>query len=245
MSGWKRLEGWKPLPWAQGSPQLQRMISLSVSTTGINAMARFAAAAANQLPFATSLALNQTARDTQLALREATTTAFVNPVAFTRNAFRYSKSTKAHLVAEVYPSPDRPYFDPETFGGPRRWKDYEGFIRGLSRRQGQGLPAGKLVPTRAAINAAGNPKRQLFGEIESRLSTTDRGGFMIGTPRGGDRAPGVYRRSRGKLIPFFLVIDEPLYRPRFPMERVGQQTIARVFPSHLQKAVDRAIASAR
>lgn len=221
------------------------MIKINLSTNGLSGMARFAAAAANQLPFATSLALNQTARDTQLALRDATTTAFVNPVAFTRNAFRYSKSTKAHLVAEVYPSPDRPYFDPETFGGPRRWKDYEGFIRGLSRRQGQGLPSGKLVPTRAAINAAGNPKRNLFGELEARLSTTDRGGFMIGTPRGGDRTPGVYRRSRGKLIPFFLVIDEPLYRPRFPMERVGQQTIARVFPSHLQKAVDRALASAR
>ena len=221
------------------------MIRVSVSTTGLDALTRFAASLADQLPFATSLALNQTARDTQLALRDATSASFANPVAFTRNAFRYSKSSKAHLVAEVYPSPDRPYFDPQVFGGPRRWKDYEGFIRGLASGRGQGLPPGKLVPTRAAMNAAGNPKRSLFGEIESRLSTTDHGGFMIGRPRGGDRTPGVYRRSRGRLVPFFLVIDEPQYRPLFPMDRVGQQTIARVFPSHLQKAVDRALASTR
>lgn len=221
------------------------MININLDTKGLNALQRFAAATANQLPFATSLALNQTARDTQLALRDATSTAFVNPVAFTRSAFRYSKSTKANLIATVFPSPDRPYFDPETFGGQRRWKAYEGLIRGLARSHGSALPPGKLVPTRPAINAAGNPKRSLFGEIESRLDTTDRGGFFIGTPRGGDRAPGVYRRSRGKLVPFFLVVDEPLYKPRFPLERVGNQTIARVFPSHLQAAIDRAMISAR
>lgn len=221
------------------------MININLDTKGLNALQRFAAATANQLPFATSLALNQTARDTQLALRDATSTAFVNPVAFTRSAFRYSKSTKANLTATVFPSPDRPYFDPETFGGQRRWKAYEGFIRGLASSKGATLPAGKLIPTKLAQNAAGNPKLSLFGLIESQLDTADRGGFFIGTPRASNRAPGVYRRSRRRLFPYFLVVDEPLYKPRFPLERVGNQTIARVFPSHLKAAIDRAMVSAR
>ena len=219
------------------------MITIKVDSRGVNRAQAFVAAYRNQLPFATSVALNQTARDVQLALKAETTRSFTAPVAFTKSAFRYSKSTKLSLVAQVYPSPDRPYFDPQVFGGQRRWKAYEGFIRGLA---GGNLPPGKLIPTKLAQNAAGNPKRSLFGQIESNLSTTDQGGFFIGTPRGGNRAPGVYRRSRGRLFPYFLVVrSDPRYNPRFPFERVGNATASRVFISHLSLALDRAMASAR
>ena len=223
------------------------MISFDVSTTGIDATQRFLAEFTGQLPFATSLALNQTARDVQQAYKAQTSSSFVSPTAFTRNAFRYDQSTKASLVAQVYPSPDRSYLSTQSFGGQRRWKAYEGFIRGLAASSGTALPPGKLLPTSVAINAAGNPKRSLFSQIQSRLSTTDRGGFFIGTPRGdSSRTAGVYRRSREKLIPFFLVSDsEPRYEPRFPFERLGNATVARVFPSRLSAAIDRAIKSAR
>lgn len=220
------------------------MITVQVDSKGLPQMAAFLAGLGNQLPFATSLALNQTARDTQLALAQHTPQAFASPVPFTKNAFRYTKSTKAHLVAEVFPSPDRPYFVPQSFGGPRRLKDYEGFLRGLASSRGGALPGGKLIPTALAINAAGNPKKSLFGQIESRISTTDQGGFFLGTPKGGT-TPGVYRRSRGKLHPYFLVIDEPQYQPRFQFERVGNATVARSFMPRLEAAVERAIASSR
>ncbi len=223
------------------------MISFDVSTKGLDSTQRFLAEFKGQLPFATSLALNQTARDVQLAYKAQTATSFVSPTAFTRNAFRYDQSTKASLVAQVYPSPDRSYLATQSFGGQRRWKAYEGFIRGLASSSGKALPPGKLLPTSVAINAAGNPKRSLFAQLQSRLSTTDRGGFFIGTPRGDtSRTAGVYRRSREKLIPFFLVADsEPRYEPRFPFERLGNATVARVFPSRLSAAIDRAIKSAR
>lgn len=218
------------------------MIDIKVDSSGIDKARLFVAQINNQLPFATSVALNQTARDVQQALKQQTTQSFVNPVAYTRNAFRYTKSTKASLVAEVFPDKSRRYFPTEIFGGTRRGKKYEGFIRGLSNGA---LPRGRMVPTKVAINAAGNPKRSLFGQISTGLSTTSRGGFFIGTPRGDGRAPGVYRRSREKLIPYFLVVDEPKYEARFPMERIGNQAAARVFPSHLSNAIDRAMKSAR
>lgn len=223
------------------------MLNLTVDTRELTKAQDFLVRFKGQLPFATSLALNQTAREVQLAYKGQTTKAFKDPVPFTRNAFRYNKSTKATLVAEVFPSPDRPYFRTQIFGGQRRWKDYEGFIRGIASSQGKPLPPGKLLPTRLAQNAAGNPKRNLFGLIESRTSTTDTGGFFIGVPKGrGNRTAGVYRRSRGRLFPYFLVSDsEPQYQPRFPFEKIGNATVRRVFPTKLSVAVDRALATAR
>lgn len=218
------------------------MINIKVDSSGINKARLFVAQINNQLPFATSVALNQTARDVQQAFKAETSRSFINPVAYTKNAFRYNKSTKANLVAEVFADPSRRYFPTEIFGGERLGKKYEGFIRGLSNGA---MPRGRMVPTKIAINAAGNPKKSLFSQISTGLSTTNRGGFFIGTPKGGNRAPGVYRRSREKLIPYFLVIDEPKYEARFPMERVGNQTAARVFPTHLSNAINRAMASAR
>ena len=223
------------------------MINITTDLSGLTKAQRFLGAYKNQLPFATSVALNQTARDVQLAYKTQTKQSFIKPVAFTTSAFRYDKSSKTNLLATVYPAKDRPYLSTQIFGGQRRWKDYEGLIRGLAASSGTPLPTNrKLIPTAIAQNAAGNPKRRLFGELQSRLSTTDRGGYMIGTPRGGNRAPGVYRRSRGKLVPYFIISDtEPRYNKRFPFEKLGNDTVRRIYPTELSRALDRALASAR
>jgi hypothetical protein len=222
------------------------MINITTDLSGLTKAQRFVGAYKNQLPFAASVALNNTARQVQQAYKAETSRSFVKPVAFTRNAFRYDKSSKRDLLATVYPAQDRGYLNTQIFGGQRRWKDYEGLIRGLAASQGNPLPTGKLIPTAIAQNSAGNPKRRLFGELQSRLSTTDRGGYMIGTPRGGNRQPGVYRRSRGRLVPYFLIADqEPSYRPRFPFEKLGNDTVRRIYPTELSRALDRALASSR
>jgi len=223
------------------------MLKITTDLSGLTKAQRFIGAYKNQLPFAASVALNQTARQVQLAMKQQTTKSFDKPVPFTKNAFRYNKSTKANLTAEVFPAQDRPYLNTQIFGGERLWKTYEGLIRGLARETGNPLPSNrKIVPTAIAKNKSGNPKRRLFGEIQSRLSSSDRGGFMIGTPRGGNRMPGVYRRSRGRLVPYFLAVpNEPTYRPRFPFEKLGNDTVRRIYPTELSKALDRAIASAR
>ena len=51
--------------------------------------------------------------------------------------------------------------------------------------------------------------------------------------------------SRGKLFAYFVHIDSTLYEARFPMERVGMDTAKKLFPSELNKALDRALNSAR
>lgn len=218
-------------------------LTLTINAKELDKAKLFLATISNQLPFATSIALNQTARDIQQALKAETTSSFVNPVAYTRNAFRYTKSTKTNLTAEVFADPSRKYFPTEIFGGQRRTKAYEGFLRGLANGA---LPQGKLLPTRHVLNAAGNPKKAVFSQIASKLSTIDQGGFFIGTPRGTGRPAGVYRRSRGQLYAYFVhASSEPRYQPRFPMERVGNDVASRVFTTHLSRAIDRALASAR
>jgi hypothetical protein len=85
------------------------MINITTDLSGLTKAQRFVGAYKNQLPFAASVALNQTARQVQQAYKAETSRSFVKPVAFTRNAFRYDKSTKRDLVATVYPAAEFPF----------------------------------------------------------------------------------------------------------------------------------------
>lgn len=222
------------------------MINTTVTTKGLDDLKAFTAQIANQMPFSASLALNNTARDVQLALKAQVSRSFVSPTSFTTSAFVYTKSTKANLTVEITRRNDRHYLDVQTFGGQRKWKSYEGLLRGLANDSGTALPSGKLVPMPVAVNKAGNPNRSLFSTIQSGLSTTDRGGFFIGKPRNSSLPAGVYRRSREQLHAYFVVADsEPAYEPRFPFERVGNDAVARHFPAHFSQAIDRALKTAR
>ena len=217
-------------------------IQLSVDDKGVDKMLTLVASIKGQLPFATSVALNQVAFNVRQELGQETSRSFVNPTRFTQSAFKYTKSTKANLEATVYPEKNRRFFPTQIKGGERRPKPYEGYLRGLS---GGGLPTGgRLVPTPQVLNAAGNPKKSIFSTIANKLSTTDQGGFFIGVPNGGGTA-GVYRRSRGQLYPYFLHVKRTQYRARFPMEKVGMDTARRLFPTEMNKALEKALKSAR
>lgn len=195
-----------------------------------------------QMPFAISQALNKTGYDVRKALSDETRRSFDNPTSFTQRAFVVEGGNKADPTVLVGAQRNRPYFVPQIRGRQRFPKEFEGFIRGLSG----GRVTGKLVPTGLAVDERGNPKKALFGQIARKLSTTDRGGFFIGTPKGGGRPAGVYRRSREQLFPYFIeTAREPRYDPRFPMEQVGRATVARVAPGYLRSSLERALATAR
>jgi hypothetical protein len=223
------------------------MIRLSIDDAGIDKAKLFVATIKNQLPFAASQALNSVAfggsDNVRNSLAKQTTKSFVNPTKYTQSAFRYTRSTKANLEATVFADPTRRFFPTQIQGGDRRAKPYEGFLRGLGN--GAIPSSGRLVPTSLVLNAAGNPKKNIFGTIANKLSTTDPGGVFIGTPKGGGREPGVYRRSKGQLYAYFVHVDRVSYQPRFPMERVGMATAKRLFPTELNKALERALNSAR
>ena len=228
------------------------VIRVSINDAGIDKAKLFVATIKNQLPYATSVALNNVAFNVRKDLGRQTTKSFANPTRYTQSAFRYTRSTKANLEAHVFADPSRRFFPTQIQGGNRRGKPYEGFLRELGNGA---LGRGRIVPSTRIVNVAtGNPRRTVFPQIRSGLSTTDQGGFFIGKPKGGDRPTGVWQRKGrawqdgkhvGRIEPVFLQFGTPRYLPRFPMEQVGMATATRLFPSELNKALERALNSAR
>jgi hypothetical protein len=213
---------------------------------------RWTDAMTKQLPFAISQALNSTAFDTRAALNGATRQYFDRPNRFTQTAFLAGKSTKRTLEATVYANDqqgrDRArYLRFGIAGGTRPQKGFErkflGSIVGTRT-----IPAGaQLQPTSLVKrDASGGVSLATIKRIQKGLSGKARGGFFVGTPRGGDRPPGIYRRSREQLFPYFIATDQRArYQTRFPMAEIGQKVVQRRFGVYLRSSLEKALATAR
>ena len=110
------------------------------------------------------------------------------------------------------------------------------------------IPAGAyFMPTSLVkTNASGNVTQATLRRISKGISGDPRGGFFIGTPRGGNRPPGIYRRSRNQLQPYFIATtDRPDYTGRFNIESIGAKVIERRFGIHFNAALSKALSTAK
>lgn len=239
------LLGSRPYPWHMATLTLDIQSTLPLATQWVQGMER-------QLPFAVSVALNASAFDARTAINTSTTRFFNAPTRFTQNAFFVQRSTKQNLEAVVYAEAakgkDRArYLRYGIQGGERRQKGFE--KKFLAEVVGTGrIPAGaQLAPTSLVrLDASGNVGLATIKRIQKGLSGSQRGGFFVGTPKGGDRPAGIYRRSREQLFPYFVVTDRAArYKPRFPMDRIGAQTVERTFMQHFETSLAKALATAR
>jgi|TARA_Y100000033_G_scaffold31990_1_gene30597 hypothetical protein len=205
-----------------------------------------------QLPFATSVALNNVAFDARKAINSGTKGAFHVPVKFTQNAFLVQKSTKTSLAAFVY-AQDKAGKDRARYlrfgikGGTRPQKGMDVFFERGVPNDGT-IPSGAyFMPTSLVkINASGNVTQATLRRISKGISGDPRGGFFIGTPKGGSRPPGIYRRSRNQLQPYFIATtDRPDYTGRFNIEAIGGKVIKRRFGFHFNQALSKALSTAR
>lgn len=205
-----------------------------------------------QLPFAVSQALNATAFDARTALNGATRQYFDKPNRFTQSAFLVQKTNKRELEAIVYANAqqgrDRArYLRYGIQGGQRRQKGFEKkFLAEVTATAR--IPAGaQLVPTSLVkLDGSGNVSLSTIKRIQKGLNGSARGGFFIGTPKGGDRPPGIYRRSREQLFPYFIATSQrATYQPRLPMAEIGQKTAQRRFGLYLRSSLEKALATAR
>ena len=226
-------------------------ISLSIDQDLSRATA-WTKAVQKQLPFATSMAINDAAFDARKALNSGTKGAFHAPVKFTQSAFLVQKSKKRDLTAFVY-AQDKTGKDRARYlrfgikGGLRPQKGFEVFFERGVPNDGT-IPRGAyFMPTSLVkTNAAGNVTQATLKRISKGISGDARGGFFIGTPKGGGRPPGIYRRSRQRLHPYFIATtDRPDYRGRYNIERIGSKAVQRRFNQHFQTALSKALASAR
>lgn len=205
-----------------------------------------------QLPFAMSQALNAVAFDARKAINSSTKQYFDRPARFTQNAFFVQKASKKTLEAVVFaeaaPGRDRArYLKYGIQGGARSQKGFERkFLAEIvdTRR----LPSGQqFVPTSLVkLNASGNVSLATIKRIQKGLNTKGTGTFFVGTPKGGDRPAGIYRRSKGQLFPYFIATDQQAnYQRRFPIDDIGTKVINRRYTGYLSSSLEKALASAR
>jgi len=228
-------------------------VTITVDTKGLEAAARRSRTLAKQLPFATSVALNEVAFKARTALNGSTRQYFNQPVKFTETAFLVQKSKKIDLQAIVFANNQdgrnrARYLRYGIQGGARRAKGFEQYFAGADN-DGTLSPGTALIPTSLVkLTGAGNVSLPTLRSISKGLSTTNkRGGFFVGTPRGaGNRPPGIYRRSREQLFPYFIAASSaPRYKGRFPIQDVGSKVVQRNFNQQLMAALEKALATAR
>ena len=126
-------------------------ITLDIDQQGLQQASRWSAAVAKQLPFATSVALNDVAFKARTSLNGATKQYFQGPVKFTQTAFLVQKSNKADLTAYVFANNQEGrnrarYLRYGIQGGPRVAKGFERYFAGADN-DGTLPPGTALVPT--------------------------------------------------------------------------------------------------
>lgn len=180
-------------------------------------------AARRQVPFATSLALNEMAeavRDHETARLEKV---LDRPTPFTRKAYAMRRSTKRRLEARVFiKAIQARYLEAQEEGGTRTPKR-----RAL------------VVPAAIRKNKYGNIAR---GAVKRNLAKP---AVFSGTPRGGGKGPGVYQRKGKRLVKLVSYAKRARYSPRLGFKRSASRFTSQRFPVIWEKALRCAFASRR
>lgn len=223
-----------------------------------------------QIPFAASLALNNTGRAAKADLVQEMPRVFDRPTPYTLNSVYMKASTKTELRVIIglkddtfKGTPASRYVGPEIFGGGRSLKRFERAL--LARRL---LPVGMMaVPGAAAkLDAYGNINRgqivqilsalRAFGEQGYSANRTARGygtkgphaEYFVGRPGRGKAPLGVWQRvgfAMGSAVrPVLIFVRANQYRARFDFFGVGQRAFDREFRGQFVLAMNYAIATA-
>lgn len=148
---------------------------------------------ANQIQFATSLALNRTAFIAKESLQNEMRSVFDRPTPWTLNSLFVTPSTKTNLQAKIwFQKPERMYthyLEPQVYGGGRRFKGTEHLLQNTLV-----LPKGwyALPGPGARLDSYGNMSRGQIVQILSALQSL---------PAGIGNRPLQYGLTRGSRAP--------------------------------------------
>jgi hypothetical protein len=216
-----------------------------------------------QLPFATVLALNNTAiiirKDAAAALKE---NGSAKPFTTSENAFFITRANKSNLVVEIgYKDIQARYMKWQLGGGKRTATGFEVKLRSMGI-----LPMGYVtVPAAIQLDSYGNIPKAVLTTIIGQLTTSLRvfkgkgkrahaDALFVVLP--GDRVagrlhPGIWQRiERGNasnIKPLIFFVTAANYRATkfFDFQGVGQKTYEREFPGQMTAALAEAVSTAR
>lgn len=220
-----------------------------------------------QIPFATSVALNKTAQAAQESIKTEMQRVLDKPRPYTLGGTFMRPSTKRLLEAVVGLKDQAAsgraagkYLQAQVSGGARRTTGYELALTRLGA-----LPQGwRALPAKGAkLDRYGNLNQaqltEIIGALKSgtrvfkgkgkRLAAT---GYFVarrGVPQTAHLDPGIYyrieRAGQSAIIPVLVFAERTQYRKRLDIYRTVRRTVARRFNTEFSIALQRALATAR
>ena len=174
-----------------------------------------------QIPFATALALNNTAKDGQAAAQKAMEKALDRPTPFTLRGIAVKRATKSNQESVVYIKDIQAEY--------LRWQ----ITGGTRKARNKAL----LVPENIRLNKYGNMPRGRINKLR------DKKNIFSGEV---DGVSGVYQRYKRK-APRLLVSYEKdaRYGVKYPFAKIVKKTVARTFPDNFRGALAYAALTAR
>ena len=180
-------------------------------------------AARNQVPFATSLAINEMLGQVHANETKRLDKVFDRPTPFTKKAYAIRRSTKRRLQGRVFiKTIQARYLENQEEGGTRTPK-------------GRAL----IVPAKIRLNKYGNLPKGTVGRNLAKPAV------FSGTPRGGRHGPGVYQRKGKKIVKLVSYAKRATYKPQLKFRVSAQRFTTKRFPAVWERNLARAFASRR
>jgi len=185
-----------------------------------------------QVPFATSVALNDTAFGLQKEIKRQMPKKLDRPTPWTISGVQVKKSTKKKLVAVVYMA--------GADGLPKQNADRNKYMK-YQVNGGTRTPKKSKIPVpytkNMRLNKYGNMPRN---KIKSLVAKPD---VFVGNVKG---VEGIWQRTRNSGIKLMVGFeDTATYRGRFPFNRIGEGFSLNKFTPNFTRALTRALATAR
>jgi len=210
-----------------------------------------------EIPFATALALTQTAIDLKKRQIQEMKNVFSNPVPYTLNALDHRRSTKQDLRSEVYfkefagkGTPAFKYLMPNIVGGVRRAKRHELAFRSYGKMGNNKF----TVPSKAVgLNSNGNLSGGYYRKMMSAVQAAGDQSLVGGSQRQGKakttffvmKNVGVFERRGKDIAPRLIFIDQPIYKKRYDFYGLSERFTKKNFPINFEKAFKMAVATRR
>jgi hypothetical protein len=205
-------------------------INVSIDSKDLDKAVHWLAEINNQMPYATSRALNDAAKEAVKDLNASTSTYFDRPTKFTQRGYAVTGySNKNNLTATLNLRPiQAAYLTPSIRGGVRPQRPSERKTSGIAAwRPGQDVK----------LNASGNISKALA------IKALQGGGsyFRLDSARG-KLKPGVYQRmAKGKIKNILSFNALPNIQRRWPIDRISSASIGRHLPARLNHWMEQAI----
>ena len=196
------------------------MIEIKVDTSGIDRMIQQLRAQARQVPFAIAKALTLTARDARQDVMDKLPAIIDRPTPFTLRGIGYKPANKTNLTAEVF------------------IRDVQATYLAKLIKGGTEMPKKRALvePATIRLNQYGNLPRGALDRLRGRKDTFSANINGIG---------GIWKRHGGGVKLLVKFEQQREVKKQFDFAAIVRASVAKRWPSHFERTLRDAMASAK